>query len=217
MGKKQYIVIFGLIVLLFLCFLYHPQIKSDSEGKEAIAQEVTLAPSELLSPSSSDSSVSDYIQKTEADKQEEACIKSLDEYVHIRNIYNEFARDHAYLGVTISEDYVKEGDISPCFILFIYGKEDWCVQTCLNTEGMVSFGVTMPLSITCKEETMDQISMLLSKTCQYYGNNISSDIIRDFIIKRAEEGNIEKTATLNDLDVNVDIEDDYITVNFQLK
>lgn len=206
------------VFLMIVCVLFanYTDKRSSIDNKEAIAQ-VTPSVSISPSPDSDRTSVNDYLIKTEKEKKHEKTIKQLDEYKKIKSLYNEFANNYAYLGVTVDEDYINEGDISACLIVYVYGKENWCIQTCFDENGMISFGVTMPVRVAEENSTLDHISELLSATFLYYDTNISPTSISDFILNSINAGVIESSSSIKDYNASIDIQDEFITINFTEK
>ena len=216
MIKKQYFAFIALAVILLinLTGCKNTTITPTASVTAAIAQiepeeSSTISPS----PTSSGTSAGENITKIDVENKREAAIKSLVEYSHIKDLYSAFANNYAYLGVNISEDYISEGDSASCLIVYVYGKEDWCVETRLNEKGIVSFGLTMPISFAAEEGSLDHVSALLSDTSVYYGVEITPDDIKSFIQNSIEDGTPEKTTSIGEFKAIVHIEDDYISIN----
>lgn len=210
--KKMQFITAALLMILCILLADYSGKQADAENKEAIAQ---VTPS--IFPDSDRTSVNDYLIKTEQEKKHEKAVKQLDEYIKINSLYNEFANNYAYLGVTINEDYINEGDISPCLIVYVYGKENWCIQTCFDENGMLSFGVTMPVRIAEEQSTLDHISELLSTTFLYYDTTISPNTINDFILSSIDAGVVESSTSISNFNASIDIQDEFITINFTEK
>jgi len=215
MLKRKKIFLTLLVFLLIFLVGCSEVVMQTKAAKEALAQassQITIA---TPSPSETNSSANEQIQQNEEMNKRVASIRSLEDYTKIYSIYNTFASTYAYLGITINENYVKEGDVSPCLIVYVYGKEDWCVQTQLDENGMISFGVTMPIAFTQQDSTLLHISSLLSETCTFYGDEIEPEIIKAFIINNSKNTATEKSTYLGKFKVSIDIEDDFITINFK--
>ncbi len=206
MSKKPTLLVYPILILLCASLVgCSPEIKATkTEEKEAIAQLATQSP--IATPTQS--------AKTEQNEKCETAIKSLKDYAQISGLYSEFVKEYSYLDVSLSEDFISEGDSSPCLIVYVYGKEDWCIQTRFNEKGMVSFGVTMPISIAEDKSTIEHISTLLSNICAFYGDEISTDTIKTFIVNNIDDATLEKSTSLGIFKASIAIEDEFITINF---